>query len=217
MNDAPRTPKAEQTRARIAEAAFRLFREQGYEKTTLRGIAKSAGVSVGLAYRYFDGKEALVQELYAQLSDAFAERVAALPPGPWTVRALAALDASFTVLEPHRETLAALLGPMTRAGPIYAPLAAGEEKVRQGFVRAVTGASDAPTDGAWIGRALYLGQLAILLFWFLDRSEGQVATARLRAWGAGALPTLALFLPGFGGMLAPLVDIVELGILGRSP
>jgi hypothetical protein len=38
-----RGSKGEQTRRAIAEAALRLFREQGYEATTMRAIAKEAG------------------------------------------------------------------------------------------------------------------------------------------------------------------------------
>ena len=45
-----RSTKGEQTRAVIAEAALRMFREQGYEATTMRAIAKEAGVATGNAY-----------------------------------------------------------------------------------------------------------------------------------------------------------------------
>ena len=51
------TPKAEQTRARIRAAAIASFIERGYPDTTIRLIAREAGVSVGNAYYYFDGKE----------------------------------------------------------------------------------------------------------------------------------------------------------------
>jgi hypothetical protein len=42
-----RSTKGEQTRAAIVEAALRMFREQGYEATTMRAIAKEAGVATG--------------------------------------------------------------------------------------------------------------------------------------------------------------------------
>jgi AcrR family transcriptional regulator len=59
---AMRSTKGEQTRAAIAEAALRMFREQGYEATTMRAIAKEVGVATGNAYYYFDSKEELIQE-----------------------------------------------------------------------------------------------------------------------------------------------------------
>lgn len=215
----PLTPKARDTRARILHTALRLFRERGFERTTLRDVAREADASLGLVYRYFDSKEALIHELYAELSGEFAARVAHLPPGRWPERASAALDVSFAVLGPHRDTLAALLPSMTRSEATYAPLAVGSEQVRDGFTHAVACATDAPSDPAWLGRTLWLAQLAALLFWLLDRSPGQVATERLRAWIRGFLPVLArvLRLPGMRGLLAPLVEIVELGVLGSAP
>ena len=49
-------------RARIREAALRHFAEQGYERATIRGIARSAGVSPGLLRHHFGSKEELRRE-----------------------------------------------------------------------------------------------------------------------------------------------------------
>ena len=46
-------------RARIRDAAMRLFAEQGMDATTIRAIAKEAGVSAGLVRHHFGSKEAL--------------------------------------------------------------------------------------------------------------------------------------------------------------
>ena len=72
-NDGPETAgspssKSEQTRALILETAMRLFQERGYDKTTMRAIAKEAGVSVGNAYYYFEGKEHLIQGFYDRIA-----------------------------------------------------------------------------------------------------------------------------------------------------
>src|SRR3954470_9455914 len=65
---APERPKkrrkGEETRAQILETALVLFRERGYEETTMRAIAESAGVAVGNAYYYFRSKEYLIQAFY---------------------------------------------------------------------------------------------------------------------------------------------------------
>ena len=66
MAEASLTTRAEQTRAAIIEAALSLFREAGYEATTMRAIARRAGVSTGNAYYYFGSKEELIQEFYAR-------------------------------------------------------------------------------------------------------------------------------------------------------
>jgi TetR/AcrR family transcriptional regulator, regulator of cefoperazone and chloramphenicol sensitivity len=46
-------------RARIRDAAIRLFAERGNDGTTVRDIAKAAGVSPGLLRHHFGSKEAL--------------------------------------------------------------------------------------------------------------------------------------------------------------
>jgi AcrR family transcriptional regulator len=58
------TKKAEATSARILDVALDLFRRQGFEQTTMRGIAAEAGVSLGSAYYYFESKEDLVMAFY---------------------------------------------------------------------------------------------------------------------------------------------------------
>ncbi|MDH6576668.1 TetR family transcriptional regulator [Kitasatospora sp. MAP5-34] len=68
----PKTDKSEQTRALILETAMRLFKERGYDKTTMRAIAAEAGVSVGNAYYYFASKEFLIQGFYDQMTHAHA-------------------------------------------------------------------------------------------------------------------------------------------------
>ncbi|GAB3807820.1 TetR/AcrR family transcriptional regulator [Micromonospora zhanjiangensis] len=47
------------TRARIRDAAIRLFTERGIDAATVRDIAKEAGVSAGLIRHHFGSKEAL--------------------------------------------------------------------------------------------------------------------------------------------------------------
>jgi AcrR family transcriptional regulator len=46
-------------RARIREAAIRHFADEGYERTTIRAIARTAGVSPGLLRHHFGSKEEL--------------------------------------------------------------------------------------------------------------------------------------------------------------
>ncbi|KAB2974070.1 MULTISPECIES: TetR/AcrR family transcriptional regulator [unclassified Streptomyces] len=52
----PRTESAG-TRERILDAAREEFSERGYEKTSVRGIAKAAGVDSALVHHYFGTKE----------------------------------------------------------------------------------------------------------------------------------------------------------------
>lgn len=55
--------RAEQTRARIMEAAYRLFTQHGYEATTMQAVADEAGVAVQTVYFTFHTKAALVMTI----------------------------------------------------------------------------------------------------------------------------------------------------------
>jgi AcrR family transcriptional regulator len=58
-----RDRQREHTRARIAESATRLFAEQGFDRTSIRQIASSAGVDPALVQHYFGSKRSLFQGL----------------------------------------------------------------------------------------------------------------------------------------------------------
>ncbi|HEX6605855.1 MAG TPA: TetR/AcrR family transcriptional regulator [Chloroflexia bacterium] len=59
------TSPRETQRANILEAARRVFARKG-KAATMADVAQAAGVSQGLAYRYFAGKEQIYRELVEQ-------------------------------------------------------------------------------------------------------------------------------------------------------
>ncbi|PUZ27163.1 transcriptional regulator, TetR family [Chitinophaga costaii] len=56
----------QEMRAKILEAAAAMFIQDGYEKTSLRGIAEKIEYSVGTIYLYFKDKTDLFHELMSQ-------------------------------------------------------------------------------------------------------------------------------------------------------
>ncbi|GAA3548292.1 TetR/AcrR family transcriptional regulator [Nonomuraea rosea] len=58
-------------RARIREAAVKLFGELGFERTTFRGIAELAGVAPSLVRHHFGSKQSLRDECDKQLIKTF--------------------------------------------------------------------------------------------------------------------------------------------------
>ncbi len=99
-----RERKKERTLRELEEAAHRLFRERGYEQTTVEDIAEVVGVSARTFFRYFDSKEAvLLGDWRAQLG-AVQELLRERPPDESlldTARALALGIA--TMMEADRE------------------------------------------------------------------------------------------------------------------
>ena len=197
-----RTVEGEATRRRLYETAIRLIGEQGYEATTLRDVAKRAGVSAGLLYRYYPSKRSVVLALYDELSDAFAKEAAGMPVGKWRDRFLYALETSLRALGPHRVTLRALAPVMVGdadEGVFAQSTAFSRTRVQAIFRTAVIDANDAPSQklAEALGRLLYLMHLGVILWWLLDKSPGQRATQGLLSLWRRMLPsaTLALRLP----------------------
>jgi AcrR family transcriptional regulator len=191
------TEQGAATRRKLYETATEFFATRGYESTTLRDIADRADVSPALLYRYFPSKRAVLLELYDELSSEFRARAARMPPGKWRDRAMFALRTSLDVLRPHRGTLVALVPAMVggRDDGLFAPAAAlSRERVQSAFVEAVVGAKDAPRagDAESLGRALDLVHLGVLLWWLLDKSDGQRSTSRLVGVVEKVLPAFAL-------------------------
>lgn len=217
------TEQGAETRRHLYDTALGLIQDRGFEETTLRDIAKQARVSVGLLYRYFPSKRAIVLALYDELSAGYAERAAKLEPGPWRQRFLFALRTSLEVLGPHRGTLKALV-PVIVGGEdegLFAPATAfSRVRVQSVFRAAVSEAEDAPgrTDAEALGRLLYVVHLAVILWWLLDRSPGQRATAGLVALLERLLPAASLVLrvPGAGAFVRSADALCRQGFLGEQ-
>lgn len=62
----PRRAQWAKRREQILDAAVKLFCEKGYEGTTIRDIARKVGVTEGLLYYYFDGKDALISACWSE-------------------------------------------------------------------------------------------------------------------------------------------------------
>lgn len=75
-----RKTQKEATRQRVLEAARELFGSQGYEETTVRAIARAAGVSVGSVFTSFASKgEILSQVMAERLEGLYAELDTVIP------------------------------------------------------------------------------------------------------------------------------------------
>ena len=208
---------------RLYATAIRSIAARGYEATTLRGIADEAGVSVGLLYRYFPGKQAVVLALYDELSSEYARRTSEIPPGRWRERFVFAIEASLGVLRPHRVALRALT-PMLVADPeqgIFSSATAFSRiRVQQVFERAVSQASDAPRQplAEALGRLLYLVHLAVLLWWLLDKTRHQRATDTLVSLTQQILPaaSMALRVPSVRSFVLSFDRLVRDALFSRA-
>jgi AcrR family transcriptional regulator len=93
-----RERKKSRTRSEIQSQALRLFREQGYEATTVEQITAAAEVSETTFYRYFPNKRDLV--LTDELDPRIVEAIRAQPP---ELNAVQALRSVLTALPPEQQ------------------------------------------------------------------------------------------------------------------
>ncbi len=181
------TPKAEETRRRIYEAALQSFRERGFEQTTMRDIARQAGVAIGAAYYYFASKEAIVLAFYEEMEERgdVATREAIGKHKKLRDRIRIVLENRFELLAPNYKFLGALFRHSPDTDDPLSPFSAETQPIRDRAIElfrvAITGGDvKVPADlMPHLPRLLWLYQLGLILFWIYDRSEGRKRTALL--------------------------------------
>jgi AcrR family transcriptional regulator len=209
--------KSEQTKQRLADVALRMFREIGFEKTTMRAIAAEAGVSVGNAYYYFASKDDLVQELYVRVQAEHAAKADEALEGVKDLasRLKATLHAGLDVMAPYHRFGADFVATAIRPTSPVNPFAGESTEAREAslgiFRAAVEGASPpAPKKlRADLPELLRLGYKGNALFWVYDPSDGQ---RRTRTLVDGAVPLIArgLSLAKIPGVNKVLDDVLSL-------
>jgi AcrR family transcriptional regulator len=69
----PKIVRKNQKKRALALAAIDLFAEQGFAKTSVESIAKSADVGKGTVYLYFDSKEEIIIEIWDYVCEVLDE------------------------------------------------------------------------------------------------------------------------------------------------
>lgn len=184
---------ADETRELIRTTALRLFREHGYDATTMRVVAQEAGVAVGNAYHHFASKDDLVQEVYLEVNREHAVRArSALDAGgDLATRLRATWHAGLDAFAPYRrfgaESIGAAIRPGSPASPFSATSAPSAALSRGLFREVVDGASPAVPAAlrADLPELLWLAQLGVVTAWVHD---GTPDVRRTRALVDGAAP-----------------------------
>ncbi|MGB3801955.1 MAG: TetR/AcrR family transcriptional regulator [Lewinella sp.] len=66
------TEKGQAKRSALIAAVIDLVNNNGFHAAPMSLIAKQAGVAAGTIYRYFDGKQDLVNKVYLEVKEAFS-------------------------------------------------------------------------------------------------------------------------------------------------
>jgi AcrR family transcriptional regulator len=213
------TAKGEQTRELILSTALRLFREQGYGKTTMRAIATEAGVSVGNAYYYYGSKDHLMQAYYDLLQDQHRDAVEPLLASEkaFVPRMAGVLQTWLEVAAPYHEFADTFFKTAADPKSPLSPFSDDSRPARDASVqifRRVVDGSDlkVPADlRAELPELLWLLQMGVVLFWVHDQSED---VRRTRALINRVVPLVDRLLrltriPGVRGVVNDLVGLIH--------
>src|ERR1700741_2087909 len=182
-----KTGKGDQTKALILETALEMFRERGYDETTMRAVAQKAGVSLGNAYYYFRTKEYLIQALYQHLHNSHIE--VALPAlehdKTLKARLLTAMQTKIDTMKPYHQFSGVLFKTAANPKSPLNPFGDESDPVRkqgiQLFDTVLEGATARiPKDlRAELPYLLWVYSMGIVLFWIHDSSRNHRRTYRL--------------------------------------
>jgi AcrR family transcriptional regulator len=178
---ATRPRNAGQTRADILSAARRRFGAEGYERTTLRGVASDVGVDAALVIRYFGCK----QDLFAAAADFTIELPDLSNVDPEEIAGIL-LPRFFAVWEEDETFLALLRAAMT------SPVAA--EALRRVFAeqvapKLITATPDHPIQRIGLMGAFVIG-LATTRYVLVNPPIASLSREELSRWAAPVIRQL---------------------------
>lgn len=177
---AARLARAEHRSTQLLEAAARLMERDGSHAVSMQAVAAEAGVSVGLIYRYFGGKDDLLLAVIVGVLDSFATRVPAAveAAGEDPVHRLAAAFRSFCEVIDERRHAAVLTYRETKSldeagrARIMELEVQTSEPLRQALRDGVdAGLFDAPDIDLAAYDLLLLAHAWALKHWYFERSQ----------------------------------------------
>jgi AcrR family transcriptional regulator len=225
MNTRKRRSDGEQSRTNILETALRLFRERGFDATTMRDIASACGLSLGAAYHYFGSKEDLVLAYYDRVQEKHEEeaRLALAGLSELSLRLRAVMFTKLDLLQDDRRLLRAVLQSNFAPDKPLSVFSAEVTDVRKHsfaiFEEALVCAEIPEETRPLFTRALWVMHLGFLLYFVNDESPGQEKT---RALVAGSVDMIAKMAPLLASpMLNPMRGeimrvLVDAGLMGGA-
>ena len=211
------TPKAVRTRRKILDVALTLFSTQGYAQTTLRDISAEAECSLGIIYRYFDGKEDMVLALYEEMSEETNIAIANLPKIQIAERFYLTMQSRLQQAAVHRDSFAALFSTMmstsSGAGLFGEATLSLRQDTYEAFQQLVREAVDPPSGNQvqQFAMFLYAVHFALIMLWLFDPTPNQQMSFALLGFVRDMLSMLRRIsgFPMVNKSLSRLVEIIE--------
>ncbi|MEM9068204.1 MAG: TetR family transcriptional regulator [Myxococcota bacterium] len=178
-----RRADGERKRALIFETALALFRDKGFDETTMRDIAAKAEISVGSAYHYFPSKQAIVFAYYDE-QQAEHERLARgrlAKTSDLRERLGIVFHSKIEAVRKDRSLLIAIARRIPDASDPLSVFSEESRRVRERatelFAEALDGVDDEHRE--ILGKVLWALHIASLAYLVNDSSRGQRKTREL--------------------------------------
>jgi len=179
--------KAALTQKRILDEALRLFRERGFDETTMRDIAAAAEVANGAAYYYFKSKDDLAMGFYRRLAEESRQLI------PVEINRTKDLRKrlNFIVTQKldqfteHRSFVGSLFRTAVDPDSPLSPFGEQTREIREEAIdwfRLALKDSNVTVPREFhesLPKLLWLYQMGTVLFWIYDNSPEQQRTKRL--------------------------------------
>jgi|SoiMethySBSTD1v2_1073268.scaffolds.fasta_scaffold00354_41 AcrR family transcriptional regulator len=180
-----RREQSERSRSRILAVSLELFRKRGFDRTTMRDIAKAAGTSLGAAYYYFPSKEAIVLSYYEELVESFEARAREVfeRTPDLRERLRGVFHAKLDLARRDRKLMAALSRTVGDSQSAVSVFAARTRPIRERTIGVMRQAVSVPEVPETLRELSALGLwtllLAVLIYFIHDGSPKQERTRRL--------------------------------------
>jgi AcrR family transcriptional regulator len=202
----PRAPRAaraprkdgESTARRIYLVALDLFRARGFDETTMRDVAKGAGLSLGAAYHHFTSKDSILLAYFDEQVSAHEaladERLAGVTD--LRERLGIAFDAGLEVRRRDRALLSALARVVLDRSSPASLFGESATDVRRRSIAIFSRAIDVPMVSADVrplmATALWAMHLGVLLYFVTDDSPRSARTEKLVSELLDLVPPIAM-------------------------
>ncbi len=179
------TAKGKASQEQLLAISLELFRKNGFDATTMRDIAKAAGMSLGAFYYYYPSKDNIVLGYYRQVQDEHASQVTRRIADLRSLRERLGLlmHTKLDILVGSKDLMGALL---RYAGNPDHPLSFLGESTRGIRAESIalfamaTQKEKLPDDMTeMLPMLLWSMQMGILLYLLYDKSKGQERTRKL--------------------------------------
>jgi len=185
VKNEPNTSKGEETREHIFQSALNLFRERGFDATSMQDVASQADVVKSAAYYYFPSKEAIIQAYY-EAAQAEQEQICTevfAHTRKLKDRLRSAMHTKFDLAKDDRNLLGVVFRYTGEPGHPLSCLGKGTAEIRRRSIdvfRQSIAKEKLPEDlDLLLPVALWALQMGLLVMFLYDGSPEQRRTRRL--------------------------------------